>query len=52
MQAIFKVYNIYILACRNETTAMNRKTNSLINTNLSVGSRILKIPEFDLKILD
>ena len=31
---------------------MNTQTNWLIDTNLNVGSRILRIVEFDLKILD
>ena len=52
MQSVFKGYNIHLTACHNETTVMNTKTNGLINRNLSVDCRILRIVEFDKKILD
>ena len=53
MHSVFKVYNIYLPACCNETTAkMNTQTNWLIDTILSVDCKILTIVEFDFKILD
>ena len=53
MHSVFKVYNIYLQACCNETTVqMNTQRNWLKDTILIVDCRILRIVEFDLKILD
>ena len=53
MQSVFKVYTIYLPACRTETTVyMNTQTNWLIDGILSVDCRILRIAESDLKMLD
>ena len=53
MHSVFKVYNICLPACHNETTVwMNTQTNWLINSILNVDYRILRIVEFDLKILE
>ena len=52
MHSLLKLYVVYLLACRHETTVLiNTETNGQIDTNLSVDSRTLRIAEFDLKIL-
>ena len=53
MYSVFKVYDIYFPACRNETIVlMNTQTNLLIDAIFSVDCRILRIVESDLKKID